>query len=55
MARIVTEKLVIQFSKLVKDSEDDNVYVLTPEIIESLVESIQSSIDPSIIVEFTSE
>ncbi len=57
MAHIVTDQLVVEFSKLFKGA-DDQQYVLSDEQVQTLAEVIEATVaellvDPSMVVEVT--
>lgn len=54
MAQIINEKVVIQFSKLVKNA-DKGEYILTEELLEKIETAIQECMPDGVIVEFTGE
>ena len=52
MAKIATQHVVISLNKLVKDSDDDSVHVLSEEVIAQLEEVVTQLVgDDSVVVE----
>ena len=51
MAKIVTESVVITFSKIVKDSESDTSGIAGPDIQQALEQVAQELVGDSVVVE----
>jgi hypothetical protein len=51
MAKIVTESVVITFSKIVKDSESDTSGIAGPDIQQALEQVAQELVGESVVVE----
>jgi len=51
MAKIVTESVVITFSKIVKDSESDTSGIAGPDIQQALEQVAQELVGVSVVVE----
>ena len=51
MAKIVSESIVITFSKIVKDSESDNSGIAGPDIQQALEQVAQELVGQSVVVE----
>jgi hypothetical protein len=51
MAKIVTESVVITFSKIVKDSELDTYGIAGPDIQQALEQVAQELVGESVVVE----
>ena len=51
MAKIVTESVVITFSKIVKDSESNNSGIAGPDIQQALEQVAQELVGESVVVE----
>ena len=51
MAKIVTESVVITFSKIIKDSESNNSGIAGPDIQQALEQVAQELVGESVVVE----
>jgi len=51
MAKIVEDVIVIKLSKIVKDSDKDNVNLANPEILAALEQVAQELVGDGIVVE----
>ena len=51
MAKIVTESVVITFSKIVKDNESNNSGIAGPDIQQALEQVAQELVGESVVVE----
>jgi hypothetical protein len=51
MAKIVTESVVITFSKIIKDSESDTSGIAGPDIQQALEQVAQELVGESVVVE----
>ena len=51
MAKIVSESIVITFSKIVKDSESDNSGIAGPDIQQALEQVAQELVGQHVVVE----
>jgi hypothetical protein len=51
MAKIISENIVITFSKILKDNESDSISVIDSEIQAALEQVTQELVGPGIVVE----
>lgn len=51
MAKIVEDAVVIKFSKIVKNNENDSLVIASEKIIQELEQLVQELVGDSIIVE----
>jgi len=51
VAKIVEDIVVIKFSKIVKDSESENVRIATPDVQQALEQVAQELVGDSAVVE----
>ena len=51
MAKIVSESVVITFSKIVKDNESDSPAIASPDIQQALEQVAQELVGESVVVE----